>query len=53
MLPRILALTKMNWNSTRFVNAEPITLAAARNVGDILRYLASSDPIQARYSYYM
>lgn len=53
LLLEILALTKMNWNSTRFVNAEPITLAAARNVGDILRYVAGSDPIQARYSYYM
>ncbi len=53
LLPEILALTKMNWNSTRFVNSEPITISASRNVGDVLRYLTSEDPIQARYSFYM
>jgi len=53
LLPEILALTKMNWNSTRFVNVEPITIAAARNVGDVLRYVDHDSPIQARYSFYM
>lgn len=53
LLPEILALTKMNWNSTRFVNAEPITLAASRNVGETLRYLQNDEPIHARYSRYM
>lgn len=53
LLPEILALTKMNWNSTRFVNAEPITVAASRNVGDVLRYLRGDEPIHARYSHYM
>ncbi len=46
-----LALTKMNWNNTQFDNGEPITLRAARNVGDILKYV-EGDP-QPRYSYYM
>ena len=32
----ILALTKMNWNSTQFDMRDPITLHAARRVGDIL-----------------
>ena len=53
LLQEILALTKMNWNSTRFVNAEPITLSAARNVGAILKYVSNDTSIQARYSYYM
>jgi hypothetical protein len=53
LLEEIIALTKMNWNSTRFVNAEPITVAAARSVGSILRYIASESTIQKRYSYYM
>ncbi len=53
LVPEILALTKMNWNSTRFVNAEPITIAAARKVADVIRYLASNDPIHSRYSHYM
>lgn len=37
----------------RFVNGEPITVAAARNVGGILRYVESTATIQNRYSYYM
>jgi hypothetical protein len=53
LLSEILALSKMNWNSTRFVNAEPITVAAARNVGDILRYVEANAAIQSRYGYYM
>ncbi|WDQ17039.1 argonaute/piwi family protein [Rhodopirellula sp. P2] len=53
LLHEMLSLTKMNWNSTRFVNAEPITVAAARNVGNILRYLDGTSAIQSRYSYYM
>ncbi len=46
-----LALTKMNWNNTQFDNGDPITLRAARSVGDILKYV-EEDP-QPRYSYYM
>lgn len=53
LLEEILALTKMNWNSTRFINTEPITLAAARSVGEVLRYLDEKQEITARYSYYM
>jgi len=53
LLREVLALTKMNWNSTRFVNAEPITVAAARNVGDVLRYVPTSVPIHSRYSHYI
>jgi hypothetical protein len=48
----ILALTKMNWNSTQFDGDDPITVKAARRVGDILKYVDHSD-IQQRYSYYM
>lgn len=49
----ILSLTKMNWNNTQFDNDEPITVKAARNVGNILKYVGENDPIQARYSFYM
>jgi hypothetical protein len=48
-----LALTKMNWNSTQFDHAEPITLEAASRVGSILKHLTEGDPIQERYSFYM
>ncbi|HBJ36086.1 MAG TPA: hypothetical protein DDZ51_15330 [Planctomycetaceae bacterium] len=53
ILMEILALSKMNWNSTRFVNSDPITIAAARNVGNVLRYLDADSVIPVRYSYYM
>jgi len=49
----ILALTKMNWNDTQFDGGMPITVRAARQVGDILKYAAPADPIPARYSFYM
>jgi hypothetical protein len=49
----ILTLTKMNWNNTQFDNAFPITIEAARRVGEILRYVSETEPIEPRYSYYM
>jgi hypothetical protein len=52
----ILALTKMNWNNTQFDMREPITLHAARSVGNILKYVpldAPSEHVARRYSFYM
>lgn len=49
----ILALTKMNWNNTQFDGREPITLKAARQVGNVLRYVPADQTIESRYSYYM
>ncbi|MBX3419019.1 MAG: hypothetical protein KF851_15550 [Pirellulaceae bacterium] len=49
----ILALTKMNWNDTQLDGSVPITIRAARQVGKILRYLAPSDAIPPKYSFYM
>ena len=49
----ILALTKMNWNNTQFDNSEPITLHAARQVSQILRYCKEGKRIEPRYSFYM
>lgn len=48
----ILALTKMNWNNTQFDNRDPITVRAARGVGNILKYVEEGQG-QSRYSYYM
>jgi hypothetical protein len=53
LLEEILALTKMNWNNTQIDSLTPITIKAARQVGDILRYVKSTDSIQARYSFFM
>jgi hypothetical protein len=49
----ILALTKMNWNKAQFDQSEPITVSAARGVGDILKYVEDDHTIESRYSYYM
>jgi hypothetical protein len=52
----ILSLTKMNWNNTQFDMREPITVRAARCVGDILKYVPETvpaDQIARRYSFYM
>lgn len=49
----VLALTKMNWNNTQFDNGMPITIAAAKQVGDVLKYVAEGAEIAPRYSFYM
>lgn len=50
----ILGLTKMNWNNTQFDGFEPITLRAAKQVGNILKYLPDDDMnIQPHYKFYM
>ena len=53
LLTELLALTKMNWNSTELINLEPITLSAARSVGSILRHIPSNHAPQSRFSYFM
>ena len=53
LLREVLALTKMNWNTTVFANAEPITISAARVVGDIMRHVGTDGPLQEGYSFYM
>ncbi|HEY8791320.1 MAG TPA: hypothetical protein VIL96_00365 [Gaiellaceae bacterium] len=49
----MLALTKLNWNTTQFDQGGPITIRAAREVGDILRYANPSEEIAPSYSAYM
>jgi len=49
----ILALSKMNWNDTQFDGGSPITVAAARKVSGILKYVGGDDEIAHRYSHYM
>jgi len=49
----ILALTKMNWNSSQFDHSMPITIGAADQVGDIIKYVEPHNEICPRYSYYM
>jgi hypothetical protein len=49
----VLALSKMNWNSTRFDGRLPVTLRTARQVADIIKHLAPDDPVEPNYGYYM
>jgi hypothetical protein len=53
LLSELLALTKMNWNNTGLVNAEPVTLAAAKRVGGVLKHVPNDVAVQARYSLFM
>ncbi len=49
----ILSLTKMNWNNTQFDRGEPITIRAAKQVGKILKYVGTNDPLEFHYRFYM
>jgi hypothetical protein len=50
-----MALSKMNWNNTRFDGQLPITLRAARQVGMIFKYLEGvpQENISPSYRFYM
>ena len=49
----ILALTKMNWNSTQFDHASPIPIRAAKDVGRVLRHVSFAERDQTDFRYYM
>ncbi|MDA7881046.1 hypothetical protein N9A94_01945 [Akkermansiaceae bacterium] len=51
----ILALTKLNWNSSAFSINKPITLRFAGDVGKILRETSAGDSfhLQRKYRFYM
>lgn len=49
----LLALSKLNWNNTQFDGSEPITVRAARNVGDILKCIPPDGPMQPSFRFYM
>jgi hypothetical protein len=53
LLKETLALTKMNWNGTQFDGALPITLKAAKQVGEILKYVPADVIPDPRYRFYM
>lgn len=50
----MLALSKLNWNNTQFDGGEPITVRAARRVGDILKCIpAEGGVIQPSFRFFM
>jgi hypothetical protein len=49
----LLSLSKLNWNNTQFDGGEPITVRAARRVGDILKCVAEGQRFQPSFRFYM
>jgi hypothetical protein len=49
----IFALSKLNWNNTQFDGSEPITVRAARRVGDILKCLPEGGTVQPSFRFFM
>lgn len=49
----MMGLSKLNWNNTQFDSGEPITVRAARRVGEILKCLIEGATIQSSCRYYM
>lgn len=49
----LLALSKLNWNNTQFDGGEPITVRAARRVGDIMKCIPEGGPDRLRFKYFM
>lgn len=53
VLRDILALTKLNWNTTDFACTDPITTVFSRRVGAILAELPPDSPYRQEYRFYM
>jgi len=49
----MLALSKLNWNNTQFDGGEPITVRAARRVGDILKWIPSDATPRNGFRFFM
>lgn len=49
----MLSLSKLNWNNTQIDGGEPITLRAARRVGDILKCVPDDGVVQPSYRFYI
>lgn len=48
----IIGLSKLNFNNTQFDSGDPITIRAARRVGDILKHVPSGRKVNARFRYF-
>ena len=49
----MLSLSKLNWNNTQFDGGEPITLRAARRVGDILKCISEQGLVQPSFRFFI
>lgn len=48
----LIELSKLNFNNTQFDSGDPITIRAARRVGDILKHVSSGRVVQSRFRYF-
>jgi hypothetical protein len=48
----LVGLSKLNFNNTQFDTGDPITIRAARRVGDILKHVDSTKRVNARFRYF-
>jgi hypothetical protein len=48
----LLELSKLNFNNTQFDSGDPITVRAARRVGDILKHVSAGKSVQTRFRYF-
>lgn len=48
----LLDLSKLNFNNTQFDSGDPITVRAARRVGDILKHVSADRTVQSRFRYF-
>lgn len=49
----IFSLSKLNWNNTQFDGGEPITVRAARRVGEILKCVTEDGIVQPSFRFFM
>ena len=48
----LVELSKLNFNNTQFDTGDPITVRAARRVGDILKHVPSGKKVNSRFRYF-
>lgn len=48
----LVGLSKLNFNNTQFDSGDPITVRAARRVGDILKHVPNGKKVNARFRYF-
>jgi hypothetical protein len=48
----LIGLSKLNFNNTQFDSGDPITVRAARRVGDILKHVLPGKKVNSRFRYF-
>jgi hypothetical protein len=48
----LVGLSKLNFNNTQFDSGDPITVRAARRVGDILKHVQAGKKVNSRFRYF-